>query len=32
MSELFKNGVALMLGGVASISAAIVFVIRWIGG
>jgi hypothetical protein len=30
MSELFKNGIALMVGGVISISGSIVFLVRWI--
>lgn len=30
MSELFKNGVALIVGGAVSISGSIVFLVRWI--
>lgn len=32
MGEIFKNGLALMVGGFASLSTAIFFVIRWLGG
>jgi hypothetical protein len=32
MSELFKNGMAMIAGGAASLSVAIAFVIRWLEG